>query len=215
MAKQAPPPSSKGSFKQGQLTLWLSIGFVGLVIMSLPTVVLIFFGMLPTVVSAIIDRTPKRNATFCIGGINLCGVSPYMMDLWLGNNSMEGAMWILTDVFSLAVMYGAASFGWMIFQSLPPVVATFITVIAQSKVSSLRSTQKKLVEEWGEDVGTPQDIIDMREQFGDAALETDPGAAPVSTGNTDTDALLDGIDNLLGGSGEQNGAPPPVSPGTV
>ena len=219
MAKQAQPAPQKGSFKQGQLTLWLSVGFVGLVIMSLPTVMLIFFGMLPTIVSAIIDRTPKRNATFCVGGINLCGVFPYMMELWVGDNSMEGAMRILTDVFSLLVMYGAAAFGWMIFQSLPPVVATFVTVLAQSRVASLRSTQRQLIDEWGKDVGTPQEVLDMRDQFGEEALaaanEAVDAAAAASTGNPDTDALLDGIDNLLGGTGQNGkatGAPPPVAP---
>ncbi len=219
MAKQTQPAPRKGSFKQGQLTLWLSVGFVGLVIMSLPTVMLIFFGMLPTIVSAIIDRTPKRNATFCVGGINLCGVFPYMMELWIGDNSMEGAMRILTDVFSLLVMYGAAAFGWMIFQSLPPVVATFVTVLAQSRVASLRSTQRQLIDEWGKDVGTPQEVLDMRDQFGEEALaaanEAVDAAAAASTGNPDTDALLDGIDNLLGGTGQNGkatGAPPPVAP---
>ncbi|NQU57611.1 MAG: hypothetical protein HQ513_10275 [Rhodospirillales bacterium] len=218
MAKKAQPAPQKGSFKQGQLTLWLSAGFVVLIIMSLPTVVLIFFGMLPTIVSAIIDRTPKKNATFCVGSINLCGVFPYMMDLWLGDNSMDAAMWILTDVFSLAVMYGAASFGWMIFQSLPPVVATFVTVIAQSRVSILRSTQRQLIEEWGEDVGTPQEVLDMRDQLGDEVVEGEPGSETASTGNPGTDALLDGIDTLLGGDGQSTkpaATPPPASPETA
>jgi hypothetical protein len=218
MAKQAQPPKPKGSFKQGQLTLWLSAGFVILIIMSLPSVLLIFFGMLPTIVSAIIDRTPKRNATFCVGGINLCGVFPYMMELWVGDNTMDGAMRILTDVFSLIVMYGAAAFGWMIFQSLPPVVSTFVTVIAQSRVASLRSSQRQLIEEWGEDVGTPQEVLDMRDQFGDAAVEGETGSEPVSTGNPKTDALLDGIDDLLGAKGEPTkpaATPRPASPETA
>ncbi|MBT4932208.1 MAG: hypothetical protein HOL66_15980 [Rhodospirillaceae bacterium] len=216
MANKPQPAPQKGNFKQGQLTLWLSVGFVVLVIMSLPTVMIIFFGLLPTIVSAIIDRTPKKNATFCIGSINLCGVFPYMMDLWLGDNTMEGAMRILTDVFSLIVMYGAAAFGWMIFQSLPPVVATFVTVIAQSRVSSLRSTQRQLIDEWGDDVGTPQEVLDMRDQLGEEAIEAaanaDPNAAPASTGNADTDALLDGIDSLLGGNGKPSSAPPSSPP---
>lgn len=212
MANKPQPAPAKGSFKQGQLTLWLSVGFVVLVIMSLPTVMIIFFGLLPTIVSAIIDRTPKKNATFCVGGINFCGVFPYMMDLWLGDNTIEGAIRILTDVFSLIIMYGAAAFGWMIFQSLPPVVATFVTVIAQSRVSSLRSTQRQLIDEWGDDVGTPQEVLDMRDHLGEETLETaadaSADAAPASTGNVQTDALLDGIDNLLGGSTKPPGTPP-------
>ncbi len=211
MAK-TPPPPQKASFKQGQMTLWLSVIFVGLVIWQLPTVMILFFGLLPTIVSAIIDRTPKKHAAFCVGGINICGVFPYLMDLWLFDNTMEGAMRILTDVFSLVVMYGAAAFGWMIFQSLPPVVATFLTVIAQSRLSSLRSIQRVLIEEWGEDVGTPQEVLDMRDQFGEEAEEElAPVPEAVSAGSTNTETLLDGIDNLLAG-GTPGGPPQAQAP---
>lgn len=208
MAKKPPAQQPKQSFKQGQLTLWSSAAFVALVIWQLPTVMIMFFGLLPSIVSAIIDRTPKKNAAVCVGGINLCGVFPYIMDLWTGTNTMDGAMLMLTDVFSLVVMYGAAAFGWMLYQSVPPVIAAFVTVLAQSRVSSLRSTQRKLIEEWGEDVATPQEVLDMREQFGDE-LETIETATEekAPSGDTDTEALLDGIDNLLAGGGA-----PPTSP---
>ncbi|MBL6932116.1 MAG: hypothetical protein ISR45_04140 [Rhodospirillales bacterium] len=213
MAKKAQAPKPKGNFKQGQLTLWLSVGFVVMVILSLPSVMLIFFGMLPTTVSAIIDRSAKKHAAFCVGGINICGVFPYLMELWTGDNSMEGAMRILTDVFSLIVMYGAASFGWMIYQSLPPIVATFLTVIAQSRVSSLRSVQRQLIEDWGDDVATPQEVLDMREKFGDEVKDAEELAPEVtSTSSQDTEALLDGIDNLLAAGGGAPAGPPQTPP---
>jgi hypothetical protein len=89
-------------------------------------------------------------------------------------------------------------------------------VIAQSRVSSLRSTQRQLIDEWGDDVGTPQEVLDMRDQLGEEAIEAaanaDPNAAPASTGNADTDALLDGIDSLLGGNGKPSSAPPSSPP---
>jgi hypothetical protein len=209
MAKKANAPQTQGSFKQGQLTLWLSVGFVGLVLWQLPTVMVLFFGLLPTIVSAIIDRSPKKHAAFSVGGINLCGVFPYLMEMWTGSNTIDGAMLILTDVFSLVVMYGAAAFGWMIYQSLPPIVATFLTVIAQSRVSSLRTIQRQLIEDWGDDVATPQEVLDMREKFGDeAAAELEPASETASPGAKDTEALLDGIDNLLAGGGTAPGGPP-------
>jgi hypothetical protein len=93
---------------------------------------------------------------------------------------MDGAILILTDVFSLVVIYGASAFGWMIFQSLPPIVATFITILAQRRVSSLRSAQSKFIEEWGSDVVTPQEI------------EAQPSPA-----GSETEKLLGGVDDLL------------------
>ncbi len=194
MAKTARPPAArKGTFNTGQLTLWLSIGLVVLIILSLPSVMIIFFGMLPTTVAFIIDRSKRRNASFCVAGINFCGVFPYLMDLWGGDNSMDMSIRILTDVFSLAVMYGAAGFGWMIYVTLPPVIAAFLSVMAQHKLSSLRAIQRQLMEEWGEDVSTTQDVLDLREEIA-ANGEADPDELPEQL---DVDDFLQGIDSML------------------
>ncbi|MHA1597425.1 MAG: acyl-CoA synthetase [Alphaproteobacteria bacterium] len=162
MAK--PPPQqapAAATLKRRQTTLWLSVAFVGIIVMSLPTVLIIIFGLLPTFVAWVIDRTKGKPAAFCVGGINMCGVFPYLLQLWMGDNTMDAAITIMTDVFALAVMYGAAGFGWMIYQSLPTVVTTFLTAIAQHRVSTLRAEQRDLVEEWGKDVSTPQEILDL------------------------------------------------------
>ena len=169
MAKNAQKPEQANFLRRNLLTVCLSISFIVLVIFSLPSVMVIIFALLPTFVAFIVDNTPEKNSVFCIGSLNLCGVLPYLIDLWTGDNSMNAAILILTDVFSLVVMYGAAAFGWMIFQSLPPFIATFITVLAQSRVSSLRSSQRKLVEEWGDIVIKVQDTNSMPDRLSNEA----------------------------------------------
>lgn len=194
MAKRAIPAAApKAAPKTSQLTLWLSIGFVAVIIMSLPTVIIVFFGLLPTIVAYIIDRTDRRSATSCVGGVNFCGVFPFLMQLWSGDNSIDMSIRILTDVFSLAVMYGAAAFGWMIFMTLSPVIAAFLSVMAQHKVSNLRTTQRQLIEEWGEDVAAPQEVLDMRDELA-ASEEADSDQLPEEL---DVDNFLEGIDSIL------------------
>lgn len=196
MAKTALKPAPrKGTFNSSQLTLWLSIGFVALIILSLPSVVIIFFGMLPTIVAFIIDRSKRRNASFCVGGINFCGVFPYLMDLWGHDNTMEMSIRILTDVFSLVIMYGAAGFGWMIYITLPPVIAAFLSVIAQHKLSILRTSQRQLIEEWGEDVSTTQEVLNLREEIAaNDGIDTDAGEF---SDQLDVEDFLEGIDSIL------------------
>ena len=41
--------------------VWGSIIFVGVVVISLETVILVAFGMLPTIVAFIVDRTPQKH----------------------------------------------------------------------------------------------------------------------------------------------------------
>ncbi|NQV48791.1 MAG: hypothetical protein HQ504_13550 [Rhodospirillaceae bacterium] len=159
--------------KKGSLVLIFSIGFVVILVMSLPTVLLVFLGLLPTFVAYVVDLSPKKNAAFCVGGINLCGVFPFMMELWTGENTMSQSIDILTNPYSLIVMFGASALGWMVYQSLPPVVAAFLTVIAQRRVSTLRNNQRNLIKEWGEDVSTPQEVIDLRDDVNLASMEPD------------------------------------------
>lgn len=132
--------------------IWGLLILVLLLMAALPTVLVVAFGMLPGMVAFIIDRTEERSATFCVGGLNLCGVFPYLLELWTEDNSLEMASSQLTDVFVLAVMYGGAGMGWMLYLSLPPVIASFIQVMSERRLQQLRKIQSDILEQWGEEV---------------------------------------------------------------
>lgn len=138
--------------RRATIVLWVSACMVGLLIFALPTVFLFFFGMLPTFVAYIIDRTKEKYATFCVASMNFCGLYPYLMDLWLESHTIVAATKIMADVFALVIIYGAAALGWVIYTTVPPVVSSFLSVIAQQRVATLRLQQRKLIEEWGEAV---------------------------------------------------------------
>lgn len=152
-AKKA-PPKSNGLFMLGFVALFAS---VILLIVSMASLVLLVFGLLPTFVAVLVDRSPQRFAFFSVFAMNFAGIFPYLLDLWMGSNSLSVAIDSLTDVFSLFTMYGAAALGWVLFAVTPPIVTTVMTIIAQRRVSILRARQKKLVEEWGEEI-TNEDL---------------------------------------------------------
>ena len=114
MAKK-PANTAQSSKKRSALVLWTSIIVLSLLIFALPTVVLVVCGMLPTFVAFIIDRQPERYATFCVASMNVCGVFPYVLDLWTGSHSLISAVHILTNPFALFIIFGAAAFGWVLF----------------------------------------------------------------------------------------------------
>lgn len=133
----------------GTLILW-AIAFVAILFVFTGTVILVLVGMAPTIVAYIIDRTPKKYAAFCVGGMNFTGVFPSILKLWDGNPDIRHAIAIAFHPFDLTVMYGAAAFGWMIYQAIPPVVAAMIAVSAQHRIAQLRGRQRELIREWGE-----------------------------------------------------------------
>lgn len=131
---------------------WMLVVGTFLLVIAAPTMIVTFFGMLPTLVAYIIDRSSQKSATFCVGSINFIGVFPYIMDLWFDLNTVDAALNFVTDLFAMLVMYSAAAFGWLLFMTMPTVVASFVTVLQQRKVAQLRGEQKKLIDEWGGEV---------------------------------------------------------------
>ena len=121
---------------------------------SLPTVILVCLGMLPTLVAWVIDRSDGKHATFCVCGLNFSGLFPFLMDVWFINHSTDTAIRILTDVFNLVIIYGSAGFGWLLYIAVPPVITTFLSVVAQSRLKLLKTTQSNIIEEWGEKVAS-------------------------------------------------------------
>ena len=182
-AKRAPSPR-----KRSALVLWSSVIALGMLIFALPTVILLVCGMLPTMVAFVIDRQKERYATFCVASMNVCGVFPYLLDLWVGEHSLIAAVGILTNVFSLFIIFGAAAFGWVIFTTVPPVISSFMGVIAQSRVTALRGDQRKLIDEWGDSVrkkvvksAAPQGTENTK-QSKDKSAKATPGGGAASPG---------------------------------
>ena len=148
----APPNTSKTI----NWNFWLGAGVVLILFMafSLPSLIILTVGLLPTGVAFIIDRSEQKSGTFCVGGMNLSGVLPFIFKLWADNHTLIVAIEIVSDVFSLLIMYAAAGFGWMMFLTVPPVIASFLSVISQTRVKVLRANQKTILDEWGPDIAT-------------------------------------------------------------
>lgn len=179
------------SRRRASLVLWASIAMVILLWFSLPTVIVFIFGMLPSFAAYVIDRSKEKYATFCVASMNFCGVFPFLMDLWLGTHSIYEATNIMADVFALVVMFGSAAIGWVIYSSMPPVISSFISVIAQQRVNSLRTQQRKLIEEWGEAVARPPE----RQQ---EDRKPPPKQRPISAPSEEDESQVVDVDEIPG-----------------
>jgi len=165
---------------RSNLTWILLVGTLFLVIAA-PTMILLFFGLLPTLVAYIIDRTAGKSATCSVGGLNLIGVSPYVISLWTGSNTIDAALTSVSDLFIMLVMYSSAAFGWLLFLAMPTVISSFVLVLQQRKVAQLRGEQKNLIDEWGAEVAA---LVEM-DRMESLNLHTDSGPSePAMPGET-------------------------------
>jgi hypothetical protein len=136
-----------------RLYIGLSSVLILFAMLALPTLLILLFGMLPTFIAFIVDRSNRKSQAICVGSMNLTGVFPSLIDLWYNtSNTYSEAVDIFSDVLAIGVMYSAAAFGYLLYMLIPPMVTTFLNVMAQRRISLLKDAQKKIIKEWGPEV---------------------------------------------------------------
>jgi hypothetical protein len=134
------------------LTVFLLFPLFIASILFLPMSVLLAIGLLPTVAALLIDRDPQRYTFITVGLMNVAGVIPQLVKLWIAGMSMDHAMTIISDPLAWLTMYGAATLGWFIFFSVPPFLQAIINQKTKLRIASLDHKQTAMIKEWGEDL---------------------------------------------------------------
>jgi len=138
---------SKGnSFRKRFLT------FVFLVTAALfgASTMILFFGMLPTIAANVIDKTRQKSRAISVGMMNLSGVMPFLLELWMSPapNSYEHAMAILLQPKTVVIMYSIAAAGYAIEAAVTGMVATILQQRAAARLKRIDFEVQELVERW-------------------------------------------------------------------
>lgn len=152
--KNKPAPRRPKAEHGGLYLLMLGFGVVtvALFVVAAPALILLFVGMAPTAVAILIDREPEKHAAISVAMLNFAGLSPHLADFVLGSASLGQAMALVSNVFVLVIIYGAAAAGWVLVLILPPVTSIVLGSMTEGRIEALRKEQKQLVEDWGEGV---------------------------------------------------------------
>ncbi len=129
----------------------LFVGTVVTAIVFLPSTILLFTGMLPTVVAFLIDKSRLKLKFLTVGCVNLAFCFPYWLDLVTGAHTVEKALEIITPK-SLIRMYFGALMGYALEWIC--VVSTVYFTRQRNKVmlKKLKKDKERMVEKWGEEV---------------------------------------------------------------
>ncbi len=122
----------------------------------LPIAIVFIIGMIPTFVAYVVDRDPEKSAPITVGGPNLCGCLPYVLDLWKHGHttivSSFAGLKVFSDPMVWLVTYGAAAVGWTLYFVIPPLVANAEIMRSERRIEALRQKKITLVQEWGPEV---------------------------------------------------------------
>jgi hypothetical protein len=145
----APPPGQN----RGSTFITFAVLLVTALAMSaLPLCILVVAGCLPTIVAVLVDRHRRRYLARTVGTMNLAGVLPGALKMWMIGISFHSLLQVINSPYSWLVMYGGAAAGWMLYFLVPPIVAMVFQVNVDETQRRLEARAKALVEEWGEEV---------------------------------------------------------------
>ena len=153
-------PKAKGSVNKMVLIGLL----VAVVPFSLPTCMVLGAGMLPTLGAYASEKGDDRYAFLCVGGVNFAVLVPYLLGMWFGVHSIEEAERLLTDSSMLLWAYLAASVGWVLYKAMPPIISGWLAMNTNKRINGLRAAQRKLIEDWGDDVAPPGTVIEQKKK---------------------------------------------------
>tara|TARA_B100000508_G_C11415810_1_gene255677 strand:+ start:417 stop:962 length:546 start_codon:yes stop_codon:yes gene_type:complete len=175
MAKKKKRKNIKKNKGKNKLSLkqWaIVLGIVVALIIFLPTTVVLAVGMLPTLVAAITDRYPGRNKTFTVGAMNFAGCFPYLLDVWIHTNSMNLALYLISQPKTIMIMYGAAALGYSVNAFVTFLVSAILVQKSEVRIKKIHKEKKALEERWGRSVNRDPDQAVSNDDFDEKPNET-------------------------------------------
>ena len=125
---------------------------LSLIVFSPVSLLLLGVGMMPSIITAIFDRKPRKNALQTVACANFCGVMVFSVELWKNGNNLEYLGTILQNHINWLIMYGSALMGLMCYIVIPIIIALLLDAKSSIESSDLKKQMQALRDEWGPEV---------------------------------------------------------------
>lgn len=144
-----PGADFKGSYIRLSMLqkILLLIGLLIAIFTTLPVVVVLLIGLLPTFTVLVTDRS-NTNKLIIVGCFNLAGVFIYLFHV-INNFTVRDAFFILSDIFNLIIMLGSAGVGLIVYCEVPNLFIYLSKAAAQKRLKTIDASLAKLSDEWG------------------------------------------------------------------
>lgn len=143
--------SSKPTNSKGKRNLMLTCMLLTSIAL-LPTTVMFFIGMLPTIAARFGDRSREKTRVMTIGFMNFAACFPFWFKLMQQGHKFDNAVNLAVDPFNISIMYGGALIGYLIEWSLSGFIAGLMVQKGRKRLESIKKAQDAMIERWGREV---------------------------------------------------------------
>ena len=128
----------------------LIILFILICIISFPIVLILIFGLLPTLTILFVDKK-NYDKQLIVGCFNIAGVFFYLFGV-VNKFSVGQQNDIADNIFMTILMLGSAALGLVLYNELPNFYAYLYKIISTRKIDKINTRLEKLKEDWGEEI---------------------------------------------------------------
>ncbi len=136
-----------------KLVTMILFGAGGLAVVSWQTAALVALGLVPSLVLVYtVTGSWKTEKTQCVFLLNLASVIPFAYDIW---NSPDTFSYSISNPITIAGMYAGAAIGYIFLFMGPVVAASILQILAKDKLRRIAQSRKALIDEWGDELTSP------------------------------------------------------------
>ena len=127
-----------------------------ILLISVNALIFILIALLPTGAVIFLDRKPHKLLSKTVAGFNLCGIAPYLSYIFASpSNAMQATHNLIYSLQVWFYIYLAAGVGFLVAIGLPQLCGNIFAAKAQIRIAQYKQEQKKLAEEWSEEIINP------------------------------------------------------------
>jgi hypothetical protein len=116
------------------------------------TTILLFVGMLPTIVSRFVDKTPEKTKSLTIGFMNFAGCFPFWLKMVQRGHDLQAVADVVFQPLTIVIIYASALVGYLIEWGVVGFVATIMVQKGKHRLTEIVKIQEAMVKKWGPEV---------------------------------------------------------------
>ncbi len=116
----------------------LLVGMLLTAVAALPTTVIFFVGMMPTIVSRFTDKSGGLTRVLTVGFMNFAACFPFWYELMQRGHKFDNAIDIISSPIAIIVMYLGAGAGYVIEWVLSSIVAGIMVGRGKKRLDNIQ-----------------------------------------------------------------------------
>lgn len=144
-----------------KIIMTILIAFIVGIVLCPGLVLIMLVVFIPTLVAALLDKSPNHALSFCVGMCNLAAAVPCFFNLFSTQFSVMSVYRAIHDPLTLLMILCGAGLGWGIYIGVPTITISYYRSHDKSYLQKLLNRHKTIQDHWGEAIPESETIAHL------------------------------------------------------